>query len=234
MGKCYVWTCWWYKDIGNPISLMLELRQHHVICVVREWIKREWTRWVNVRCSQSLGDVLIKQSLSCYLKVSELSVDTQVGISHVTAFNKLSGHWPKYIKRKYDHWSIYEMYLYIHWWHARCTKRGMAIESRSGGDYKEHDDRVVQVISGLGKRMSDETDHPGNRTNPGLLPRQAGCCPLQARLSWQTLLSDPNSSYPGSHRKWTSWPTLCDLPSFLPLMGTSSFGQVPVGILRHD
>ena len=42
---------------------------------------------------------------------------------------------------------------------------------------------VVQVISGLGKRMSDESDHPGNRTNPGLLPRQAGCCPLQARLS---------------------------------------------------
>lgn len=27
---------------------------------------------------------------------------------------------------------------------------------------------------------------------------------------------------------------LCDLPSFLPLMGTSSLGQVPVGILKHD
>ena len=34
-------------------------------------------------------------------------------------------------------------------------KRGMAIESRSGGGYKEDDDRVVQVIGGLDNRMSD-------------------------------------------------------------------------------
>lgn len=54
---------------------------------------------------------MIKQPLSCYLKVSELSEDIEVGISHVTAFNKLSGQRPKYIKRKYDH-GTHEMYLY--------------------------------------------------------------------------------------------------------------------------
>lgn len=63
-------------------------------------------------------------------------------------------------------------------------------------------------------------------TDEARSPRQDVCWPLQLRLSWQTLLSEPPSSKPGSHRKWTSWPTLCDRPSFLPLVGASSFGQV--------
>lgn len=72
------------------------------------------------------------------------------------------------------------------------------------------------------------------RTRAGHPPRQVDCWPPQVRPSWQTLLSDPTSSYPGSHRKWTSWPTLFDLPSFLPFMGASSFGQVPVVIVMSN
>lgn len=49
--------------------------------------------------------ILIKQPLSRYLKDSELSEDIEVGISHVTAFKKLTRQRPKYIKKKYDHGS---------------------------------------------------------------------------------------------------------------------------------
>lgn len=109
--------------------------------------------------------VAISKLASCY---------TQVGISHVAAFNKLSGHWLTDIKRKYDHQSVYEMYLCINWWKdTRCTKRGVAIRNRSGGDYKEYDDGVVQVISELGHRMRDEHDHPSNWTLVFYLGRQA-------------------------------------------------------------
>lgn len=51
---------------------------------LRERMRRQWSRRVNV---------------------SKLSENIQVGISHVTAFDKLSGQRPEYIKRKYDHGS---------------------------------------------------------------------------------------------------------------------------------
>lgn len=102
--------------------------------------------------------------MSCYLKVSELSDDIQLGISHVTAFNKLSGQHPGYIKRKYDHGS-----------HMKCiatsknvgglqasTKKKNGERKQEGGRLQWDDDRVVEIIA-TDSRMSDGQDEEDQR-----------------------------------------------------------------------
>lgn len=57
-------------------------------------------------------------------------------------------------------------------------------------------------------------------------PLQTALTPDQVPLSRQTRVEEPRSWYPCEQTKWTSCPTKCFEPNFVPCAGASREGQV--------